>query len=306
MKVAAIDIGTNSTRLLIANIISKTNVAILCKESIITRLGEGLNENRVLSGGAIERTLSALSSYNEIIKDEKAERVRVVATSAMREAENSQIFITEAKQKFDMDVEIISGEEEAKFSFSGATYEWDYINDRFSLLVIDVGGGSTELIVGKPLKPSRIFSFNIGCVRLTEELIHNDPPTPNELRSLKKLIRSATQRAIPKILSEKPRKAIALAGTATTLAAIKQHMEIYDYKKIHNTVLNLIETEAIFEQFINLPLERRKMIVGLEPGRADVVIAGTLIILEILKLLAFNEFVVSENDILNGLALSLF
>lgn len=304
MKVAAIDIGTNSTRLLIANLISRTTLSILRKESVITRLGEGLNKNKTLSGKAIERTLNVLSSYSMIIKNEKAEKVRIVATSAVREAENSQEFLAEVKQKFDMDVEVISGAEEAKLSFNGATYGTSF-NNSFNVLVLDVGGGSTELILGVPLGPVRVFSFNIGCVRLTEEFIHNDPPASDELRALRKVIRSATEKTISGILYEKPRKIIGLAGTATTLSAIKQHLEVYDYKKIHNSELKLMEIEAILEQLISLSLEKRKMIVGLETDRADVIIAGTLIILEILKLLAFNELIVSEHDILDGLALSL-
>jgi exopolyphosphatase/guanosine-5'-triphosphate,3'-diphosphate pyrophosphatase len=257
-----------------------------------------------LSGKSIEKTLEALSSYNAIMKNEKVEKVRIVATSAVREAENRQEFLAEVKQRFDMDVEVISGIEEAKLSFNGATYGASF-NDRFNVLVLDVGGGSTELTLGGPLRPVRVFSFNIGCVRLTEEFIHNDPPTTDELRAIKKNIRGVAEKAISGILYERPRKIIGLAGTVTTLSAIKQHLEIYDYKKIHNAELKLIEIEAIFEQLINLSLEKRKMIVGLEADRADVIIAGTLIVLEILKLLGFNELVVSEHDILDGLVLSL-
>ncbi len=304
MKIAALDIGTNSTRLLIANLISRTNLSVLRKESVITRLGKGLNISKILSGKSIEKTLEALSSYNAIMKNEKVEKVRIVATSAVREAENRQEFLAEVKQRFDMDVEVISGIEEAKLSFNGATYGASF-NDRFNVLVLDVGGGSTELTLGGPLRPVRVFSFNIGCVRLTEEFIHNDPPTTDELRAIKKNIRGVAEKAISGILYERPRKIIGLAGTVTTLSAIKQHLEIYDYKKIHNAELKLIEIEAIFEQLINLSLEKRKMIVGLEADRADVIIAGTLIVLEILKLLGFNELVVSEHDILDGLVLSL-
>jgi len=305
MKLASIDIGTNSIRLLVAEIKPNHQLNVLIRQAKVTRLGEGVNSHRLLKPAAISRTLGALAEYKKILEEAEAEKVIVAATSAVREAQNSQDFLNAIKNRFGWQTEVLSGETEANLSFLGALgIRQPSAISHHSVLVIDVGGGSTELIVGKS-RPSQLFSLDIGSVRLTEMFIKNDPPLPSEIEETRNHIRLIFEKAMDKIAEQFPKEAIGLAGTFTTLSAIKLGLADYDWRKVHGSVLKKQEIEEIFERLISLPLEARKKIVGLEPERADVAIAGTLIILEILERLHFDQVRVSEQDLLDGLLYSL-
>jgi len=301
MRLASIDIGTNSTRLMVAEK-KEGCLKTLYRGAKITRLGEGIDAKGVLSDAAMERTIMALKKYKQMVEDNNAVKMSIVATSAVRDATNSQIFIDRAKKEVDLDVSVLAGKEEARLSFLGATH---CHGDNRPILVVDIGGGSTELIFGKPGHIEKIFSLDIGSVRLTEMFVKNDPPLINEVESIKEHIYLAGKKIYKKIGGRKDLLGVGLAGTITTLSAVSQNMEVYDPKKIHGSTLLLSEIERILKIFLSKNLSERKIIVGLESERADIIISGTLILTGIMKGLGLKEMMVSEHDILDGLILSI-
>lgn len=303
MKLASIDIGTNTTRLLIAEPGDDRSLKTVLRLARITRLGEGVDTGRAFKPGAIKRTLDTLSEFKQILEAEGVVTVRVIATSAARDARDVAEFVEQAG-KIGFEVEILTGPQEAQFAFNGATYDAGDLIGPTRYLVIDIGGGSTEFILGREGKTERLYSFDIGSVRLTEMFFRTDPPAPVELEKAQLLIRTETGRALSEFRSM-PLVAIGVAGTITTIAAVQQEMAIYDPEKIHHFKLTAPEIEEILQRFLSLPLEKRKKLPGLEPARADIIIAGTLILLEALRLLGLSELIVSEHDLLDGLILSL-
>jgi exopolyphosphatase/guanosine-5'-triphosphate,3'-diphosphate pyrophosphatase len=307
MKLGAIDIGTNSTRLIIAHLAKPGKLKSLRREAVVTRLGEGVNETSCLKKPAILRTLKVLTDYKSILDAAVVDDVIVAATSAVRDAKNSEDFLCEVEQLFGIKVKILSGEEEAQLSFLGATYD---LSPQL-ILVLDIGGGSTELIFGKPSKILEIFSLDIGCVRLTEMFLKSDPPTIMEIDAAKRYVREILTPAVTKIRDpdswsqESQVYLIGVAGTITTISAINQRMETYDSNRIHNSKLTYSDMSKLQETFLSMHLSKRKKIVGLEPKRADVIIAGTLIALQVLEAFNLQEIIVTEHDILDGLILSL-
>ncbi len=302
MRLASIDIGTNSVRLMVVEK-RESCLKTLYRGTKITRLGEGVNKKQVLSDSAIERTILVLKEYKEIVEDYGAEKIKVAATSAMRDSKNALVFIGKVKKEVGLNVGILTGKEEAECSFLGATY--GYQQDYQSILVIDIGGGSTELILGSPGCLEEIFSLNIGSVRLTEMFVKHDPPLESEIRLIEDYVCSVGKKSFESIGKKKDLFCMGLAGTITTLSAISQRMEIYDSERIHGSKLSFSEIKKILNYLLSKNLTERKNIAGLESGRVDIIIAGAVILKEVMRNLALEEIIVSECDILDGLILSM-
>jgi exopolyphosphatase/guanosine-5'-triphosphate,3'-diphosphate pyrophosphatase len=285
--VAVIDIGTNTTRLLVAERDGDGDIVELERRTIITRLGQGVDATGRLADEAKDRVAEAIASYREIIDRVGAEQVVAVATSAMRDAENGPEFRDYLKGKFGVDARTISGDEEARLTFLGATAGR---NDDRDTVVIDIGGGSTEYVVGRPgEEPTFHTSTQMGSVRFTERFLKSDPPGEHELQELAEAVRET----VPDLQAE---HAIAVAGTATSLAAIDGAEEVHGYR------LNLGACERITAMLAGMPLEDRRNVKGLHPDRAPTIVAGAVILTESVRTLDLGEVEISDRDILHGAA----
>ncbi len=285
--VAVIDIGTNTTRLLVAERDGDGDIVELERRTIITRLGQGVDATGRLADEAKDRVAEAIASYREIIDRIGAEQVVAVATSAMRDAENGPEFRDYLKSKFGVDARTISGDEEARLTFLGATAGR---NDDRDTVVIDIGGGSTEYVVGRPAEaPTFHTSTQMGSVRFTERFLKSDPPGDHELQELAEAVRET----VPDLTAE---HAIAVAGTATSLAAIDGAEEVHGYR------LNLGACERITAMLAGMPLEDRRNVKGLHPDRAPTIVAGAVILTESIRTLDLGEVEISDRDILHGAA----
>ncbi len=299
-SVAVVDIGTNSTRLLVAEV-EDGQIAELERQTTVTRLGEGLEASGRLSNAAIARVSEALADYRETIDRLGAERVVAVATSAMRDAENGPEFRDEIQRRFDIEARTISGDEEARLTFLGATAGRDAGAET---LVIDIGGGSTEYVTGHPGSgPGFHISTRMGSVRHTERHLHSDPPTSAELAALAEDARSIVEGDVPPDVHERVAAGIAVAGTATSLAAIDQQLDPYDPDKVHGYRLSRASCDRLVGRLAGLTVAQRRQVVGLHPDRAPTIVAGTGILLESMRDFGLDEIEVSENDILHGAAL---
>jgi len=299
MIVSAYDIGTHSTRLLIAKI-EQQNIEEIYRETNITRLGEGI-ENKIIKKDAINRVSKILGKYYGISKNYNIKKSVCIATSAVRDAKNSDEFISEVKQIIDIEPQIISGEKEAKFTFTGVCSGFDDSLSNKNILVIDIGGGSTEIIYGTPQNIEFIKSYDVGCLRLTEMFFKNDPPNQTEILEFLDFLDKSFQDNLESLIN-KIDVPIAVAGTPTALAALKLNLIEYDRSKVHKTELLLSEINAFLDKFTQSSLLERKESLFLEPARAEVIIAGTLILKYLLDKLSLNKIIVSEYDILDGAA----
>jgi exopolyphosphatase/guanosine-5'-triphosphate,3'-diphosphate pyrophosphatase len=301
MKVAVVDIGTNSTRLLIAEV-GDGGVEELDRRTTVTRLGEGLEASGHLSDAAMGRVSDALASYREAIDSHGVERVVAVATSAMRDAANGPDFRDEIQRRFGMDARTISGDEEARLTFLGATAGRDAGADT---LVIDIGGGSTEYVTGRPgADPAFHVSTRMGSVRHTERHLHNDPPTAAELAALAEDARAIVETEVPADVREQVDAGIAVAGTATSLAAIDQQLDPYDPEKVHGYQLSVARCEELVARLAGLTVAQRRDLAGLHPDRAPTIVAGAVILLESMRAFELDAIEISETDILHGAALA--
>jgi exopolyphosphatase/guanosine-5'-triphosphate,3'-diphosphate pyrophosphatase len=305
-RVAAVDIGTNSTRLLVADVEGEGADAVVKqveREMRITRLGAGVDAERTLRADAIGRTVAVLREYGETIERLGATRVRAAATSASRDARNRDEFFDPATQALHgVRPELLSGEEEAALSFLGATAG---LREPTPYLVVDVGGGSTEFVVGTD-KPEGLISIDIGCVRLTEQFLQSDPPEPEELSNAVSAVRdhlADVGREVPGVAGAAT--LVGLAGTVTTLAAIELGLTTYDPTAVHHFRLSRQAAEDVFRTLATEPIAQRRHNPGLDPGRVDVIVGGAVIVVSILRHFGFPEMLVSETDILDGLARSL-
>jgi len=288
MPVAVIDIGTNTTRLLVAEP-EDGDVVELERRTTITTLGKGVDATGRLSDEAMDRVAEAIAAYREVIDRLGAERIVAVATSAMRDAENGPAFREYLKEKYGVDARTISGDEEARLTFLGATAGR---NDDRETVVIDIGGGSTEYVVGRPgHDPSFHTSTQMGSVRHTERFLHSDPPKRKELQALAEAVRAT----VPDLKAE---HAIAVAGTATSLAAIDGAEEV------HGHLLSLASCERIGAMLAAMPLEERRHVRGLHPDRAPTIVAGAVILTESIRALGLDHAEVSDRDLLHGAAAS--
>src|SRR3954451_12344662 len=301
MRVGVVDIGTNSTRLLIADV-DPAGVTVLDRESIVTRLGQGVDATGELASEAMERVFSTLAQYRERLDECATRRDVAVLTSAVRDASNGQAFFDEVKQRFRLDARVLPGEEEARLTFLGATAERDP-DDQTPVVVIDIGGGSTELVEGRGRAMDFHVSTQAGVVRQSERHLHTDPPPPDELQALAEDVRAILQQAVPDRVRTVVRKAIAVAGTPTQLAAIDLELEPYDPERVHGHVLPLARVEELLARLAQMPLDQRRQTTGLHPDRAPTIVAGCVLLVEILRTFGLEAVEVSEHDILRGTAL---
>ena len=298
-RIAVVDLGTNSTRLLVAEVEADA-VEELERRTNVTRLGEGVDATGRLADGAIERVTRVLADYREAIDERGAKRVVAVATSAFRDAENGEEFRELLRERFEIEAKTIPGDEEARLTFLGATSG----RPPDETLVIDIGGGSTEYVIGMPgEEPEFHVSTRMGSVRHSERYLHDDPPTESQIGELRASARDIVEDEVPAELREQVMRGIAVAGTATSLAAIDQQLDPYDPERVHGYRLTLDACERMLEMLAALPLEERREVTGLHPDRAPTIVAGVAILVESMKAFALDRMEVSEADILHGAAL---
>ncbi|HET6950619.1 MAG TPA: Ppx/GppA phosphatase family protein [Acidimicrobiales bacterium] len=300
--VAALDLGTNSTRVLVAEPRDR-GLHVVARHNTITRLGQGVGASGRLADDAIERTVACLRGYREILDRHGVERLRVAATSAARDAANRDGLFDAVEAAVGARPELLSGDEEGRLAFAGATGELDPALGPFA--VVDIGGGSTEFIVGRDAVEG-VMSVDVGCVRLTEKFIEHDPPLPEELTACISL----TDAYIEDVLRELPgvagaRTLVGLAGTVTTVAAVEIGLASYDRDRIHHFTLTRAAAEDVFRTLATEARADRIHNPGLEEARADVIVGGCCILVALFRRLGVDEMIVSESDILDGLALSL-
>lgn len=304
-RVGAIDIGTNSVRLLVAEIDGSSprdaKVVPLERRMRITRLGQGVDQIRALAPEAIERTVTVLREYRAVLDDLGVTQVRATATSAARDATNRDQFFATAHDALGVTPELISGEDEAALSFLGATADLDA---PAPYLVVDIGGGSTEFVLGTDT-PDGLVSLDMGCVRITEQYLESDPPAPEELSNAISAVRDLVA-DVPRVVPGAADAAtlVGLAGTVTTVAAIELGIPEYDPEQIHHFVLTHDAAEDVFRTLATESAAQRAHNPGLEPGRVDVIVGGTAVLVGIFRVLGFEQMLVSEADILDGLARS--
>ncbi|MEU7697861.1 Ppx/GppA phosphatase family protein [Streptomyces sp. NPDC039028] len=300
-RVAGIDCGTNSIRLLVADVHPETGELVeLDRRMTIVRLGQGVDKTGRLAPEALERTFAACRAYAEVIKDLGAEKLRFVATSASRDAENRADFVNGVVEILGVEPEVITGDQEAAFSFTGATGELHGDDRR---LVVDIGGGSTEFVVGnRHVEAAR--SVDIGCVRLTERHVRHDPPTAEEAEAIRADVRAALDLAAETVPIGTAETLVGLAGSVTTVAAIALGLPEYDSEKIHHARISAAQVAEVAERLLASTHAERAAIPVIHPGRVDVIIAGALVLREIVERVGAREVVVSEHDILDGIALS--
>lgn len=310
MRVAAIDCGTNSIRLLIADAESG-RLRDVHREMRVVRLGEGVDATGEFAPAALLRVHAALADYVELIHENGATAVRMVATSAARDATNRDEFFAMTAELLGAVVpgaiaEVIDGTEEAALSFRGAVGELDSAAAPF--VVVDLGGGSTEVVVGTA-DVEASFSMNIGCVRLTERCLHSDPPTATEVAAARTVVREALSEALAVVPVEGARTWVGVAGTMTTISALAQRMTTYDADAIHLSRVGTSELLAVCDDLIAMTVAQRLALGPMHEGRADVIGGGAIVVQELARELreraGIVELVVSEHDILDGIALSI-
>jgi exopolyphosphatase/guanosine-5'-triphosphate,3'-diphosphate pyrophosphatase len=302
MRVAVVDIGTNSTRLLVADVEADGAFQELTRRTKVTRLGEGVDATGRLSEDGIARVRETVERYSAAIDELEADARVAVLTSAVRDSSNGALFVAGLRSDYGLEARIITGDEEARLTFLGAMSGRP--SDSARTLVIDVGGGSTELVVGARGEVAFHTSLQLGVVRQTERHLHEDPPSPADLRALSRDVRTLIERDVRVAERRAVARAIAVAGTATSLAAIDQALEPYDRTAVHGYRLELSTIRLLLARLASVPLEERRRTRGLHPDRAPTIIAGTAILIEVLEAFALDGFEASENDILRGAALA--
>ena len=301
MRVAAIDCGTNSIRLLIADI-DGNNFREVVRDMEIVRLGQGVDETGQFHPDAITRTLAAVDNFAAEIAKRGVEKIRFCATSATRDATNRHLFVDGVRERLGIELEVITGDEEAALSFAGAIKDLDTSNGPF--LVVDIGGGSTEFVFGtSTVEAAR--SVNIGCVRMAERHFASDPATTQQIESARSDIQAAIAQAAAVVPITTAKTLVAVAGTATTVAAAALELPEYDRYAIHLSRISTQQTHAAAAMFATSTRDERLALGYMHPGRVDVIAAGSLVLSEIMKATGAGEFVASESDILDGMAFSL-
>jgi exopolyphosphatase / guanosine-5'-triphosphate,3'-diphosphate pyrophosphatase len=301
MRVAAIDCGTNSIRLLIADI-EGSSFREVVRDMEIVRLGQGVDQTGQFHPDAIARTLSAVDKFAAEIAKRGVEKIRFCATSATRDATNRHLFVDGVRERLGIEPEVISGDEEAALSFAGAIQDLDPSNGPF--LVIDIGGGSTEFVFGtSSVEAAR--SVNIGCVRMSERHFANDPATAAQIELARTDIQAAIAQAAAEVPITQAKTLVAVAGTATTVAAAALDLSEYDRYAIHLARISATQVHDASAMFLTSNREQRLALGYMHPGRVDVMAAGALVLSEIMKATGATEFVASESDILDGMARSL-
>jgi exopolyphosphatase/guanosine-5'-triphosphate,3'-diphosphate pyrophosphatase len=318
MRVAVVDIGTNSTRLLIAEVDPRSGaLAELVRHSRVTRLGEGVDATGSLSPAAVDRVLRTLADYRSEIDGYRCESNLAVLTSAVRDAANGSDFATRVRDEYGLDARVLRGEEEAQLTFLGAmtgrasaSASAGAGGERLSsdsepAVVIDIGGGSTEFVVGRGHTAGFHVSLQAGVVRMSERHIHTDPPAPGELQDLAADVRQIFLDGLPERERQSASRAIAVAGTATSAAAIDQELEPYDPARVEGYTLLLGTVELLLARLADMNEQQRRDVVGLHPDRAPTIVAGMIVLIEAMRVFELDQVEVSEHDILYGGALRL-
>ena len=300
-RVAAVDMGTNSIRLLVADPDDGADLREVGRDMVITRIGQGVDERGALDADALDRTTDVLGWYARRARALGAERIRVGATSAVRDASNREDLFRRVGELTGADPEVLSGEREAGLSFLGATRGLDAPAPS---LVFDIGGGSTELVLGTE-RPEAAISVDVGSVRIMERVAPSDLPSEEDLRAMRTLAAEALSPAADAVPPGRAATLVGVAGTTTTVQALALGLERYDPEAIHRTVLSRSDAERITGDLAQMTTAQRAALPVMAPGRADVIVAGCLILLEILERWGFEECLVSERDILDGLALEM-
>ena len=299
MRVGTIDIGTNSMRLLIADY---KNNKIENREKYIntTRIGQGVDKEGYITEEAMRRNLKALKEFSDKCKEEKCEKVYCMGTSALRDSKNGQDFVNRAKELTNIDVKIICGDEESNLGFMGVLEGTDG-NKKDDILVIDIGGGSTEFIIGNEEGIKFCKSENVGALRMTEKFITTDPISDEEFNAMTDFIEETISSTLDNVKHMHISKLVGIGGAITSLSAMNQQLEVYSMEKVHNSVVTKKDLEKILQNLKNMTLNDKKTIKGLQPKRADIITAGVKILHIIMKKLEFETIVISEYDNLEGL-----
>jgi exopolyphosphatase/guanosine-5'-triphosphate,3'-diphosphate pyrophosphatase len=303
-RVAVVDIGTNSTRLLIADVDPKgSTVDELVRRSTVTRLGDGVDASGSLSPEAVDRTWAVLADYSKLIDENDCAANLAVLTSAVRDAANGPAFTERVREDFALDARTLTGDEEAQLTFLGAMH--DRQSSTEPTVVIDIGGGSTEFIVGHDSTAGFHVSLHAGVVRMSERHIHSDPPAPAELQSLAHDVREVFLTGLPPEQRAPVSKGIAVAGTATSAASIDQELDPYDPARVQGYPLELATVELLLARLADMDEAQRRQVVGLHPDRAPTIVAGMILLGEAMRAFELDRVEVSEHDILFGGALRL-
>lgn len=300
MRVAAIDVGTNSTRLLVAEE-QPGGFRSVDRRMVITRLGQGVDRTRVLAPDALDRTLRTIAEYAATCGELGVEKLIVTGTSAVRDARNREEFFEGVRKLTGTEAELLTGEQEARATFVGTLSD---LEETGTVVVVDIGGGSTELVVGSG-RPERLVSMDIGCVRLFEKYLESDPPSTEEIEAMRAEIDEVLAEVRGELAVSPGSRLIGVAGTVTQLATLKAGSPVYDPDVTHHSVLSHGDVRSLARRLESLTIGQRKRVTGLEPGRADVIVAGAEILLGVMEAFDLPEVLVSERDILDGLVLGL-
>lgn len=310
-RVAGIDCGTNSIRLLVADIADDGTLTDVTRLMRVVRLGQGVDATGRLAPEAIERTRVALTEYAGIIRDTGATGVRMVATSATRDAQNREDFFSMTREVLGAvipgaEAEVITGDEEARLSFAGAVGELDAARGPF--VVVDLGGGSTEVVLGDENGVHAAYSTDIGCVRLTERCLHDDPPTAEQVSEAREIAAAKIAEALAHVPVERARTWVGVAGTMTTLAALGNDLDTYDPDRVHLSSVGFDRLRQVCDGLLAATREKRAALGPMHPGRVDVIGGGAIVTTvladELRRRAGITELVVSEHDILDGIAQS--
>lgn len=310
-RVAAIDCGTNSIRLLVADADENGRLTDVTRLMRIVRLGQGVDATGAFAPEAIERTRVALSEYAEIVRDTGATAVRMVATSATRDASNREDFFAMTREILGAvipgaEAEVITGDEEARLSFSGAVGELDAAEGPF--VVVDLGGGSTEVVLGDDTGVHAAYSTDVGCVRVTERCLHDDPPTTEQIDAAREFAAERLAQAFARVPVEQARTWVGVAGTMTTLSAVAQDLPEYDPDRVHLSRLTVGQLHDVANRLVSMTHDERAALGPMHPGRVDVIGGGAIVTTvladELARRAGIDELVVSEHDILDGIAMS--
>jgi exopolyphosphatase / guanosine-5'-triphosphate,3'-diphosphate pyrophosphatase len=301
-RLAAVDQGTNSVRLLVAEPDGEGGFTELGRDMVITRLGQGVDGTGRLAADALQRTTEVLERYARRARALHAERIRVGATAALRDAANAEAFARRVRELTGSEPEVVSGEKEAELSFLGATrgLAEAELGVTPPYLVLDIGGGSTEFVLGAE-RPSAALSTQMGSVRLTERFLTTDPPSEEELGALRKAVGETLDEVERSISVADTRTLVPVAGTATTVRALALGLDFYDPERIHRTRLSLADAERVVARLVAMTTPERAALAVMAPGRADVIVAGATILVEVMRRFGFEQALVSETDILDGL-----
>jgi exopolyphosphatase/guanosine-5'-triphosphate,3'-diphosphate pyrophosphatase len=304
VRVAVVDIGTNSTRLLIADVDPQSgDLQELSRRSRVTRLGDGVDSSGSLAEAAVERVFATLADYRSEIDAQECEANLAVLTSAVRDAANGGEFAARVRDDYGLDARVLSGDEEAQLTFLGAMSGRPAPGE--PTVVIDIGGGSTEFVVGRGHETGFHVSLPVGVVRMSERHIDSDPPAPEQLQELAEEVREILIKGLAPDERDAVTQGIAVAGTATSAASIAQELDPYDPARVHGYTLMLGTVELLLARLADMNESQRREVVGLDPGRAPTIVAGMIVLSEALRAFDLEQVEVSDHDILHGGALRL-